>query len=147
MPESVKATYYSSKQLSIWLGIHQKDWAKELPIEFLQKLLEDSPIISKVRLIIFEFKQLMKEKEGDKLKNWCKAAIETGVESLKSFVNGINQDFQAVYQAFVSPWSSGQVEAAAAAGQVNRLKNIKRQMYGRAGFELLRRRVIITSQS
>ncbi len=142
MPESVKATYYSSKQLSIWLGIHQKDWAKELPIEFLQKLLEDSPIISKVRLIIFEFKQLMREKEGDKLQDWCKAAIETGVESLKSFVNGINQDFQAVYQAFVSPWSNGQVE-----GQVNRLKNIKRQMYGRAGFELLRRRVIITSQS
>ena len=43
-------------------------------------------------------------------------------------------------------WSNGPVEAAAAAGQVNRLKNIKRQMYGRVGFELLRKRVLITSQ-
>jgi transposase len=49
MPVSVKATYYSSKQLSIWLGIHQKDWTKDLPIDFLKKLLEDSPIINKVR--------------------------------------------------------------------------------------------------
>ena len=84
----------------------------------------------------------MKKKEGDKLQDWCKTAIETGVEYLKSFVNGINQDYQAFYQAFVSPWSNGQVD-----GQVNRLKNIKRQMYGRSGFELLRRRVVITSQS
>ncbi len=147
MPVSVKATYYSSKQLSIWLGIHQKDWTKDLPIDFLKKLLEDSPIINKVRLIIFgrrsaEFKRLMKEKEGDKLQDWCNTAVETGVESLKSFVSGtppdgINQDFQAVYQAFVSPWSNGQVE-----GQVNRLKNIKRQMYGRASFDLLRKRVV-----
>jgi transposase len=50
-------------------------------------------------------------------------------------------------QGFISSWSNGPVEAAAAAGQVNRLKNIKRQMYGKAGFELLRKRVVITSQS
>ena len=50
---------------------------------------------------------------------------------------GTSTNFQAVYQAFVSQWSNGQVE-----GQVNRLKNIKRQMYGRASFDLLRKRVI-----
>jgi len=50
-------------------------------------------------------------------------------------------------QGFISIWCNEPVEAAAAAGQVNRLKNIKRQMYGRAGFELLRKRVVITSQS
>ena len=63
-------------------------------------------------------------------------------ENIKGFAKGILNDFQAVYQSFISSWSNGPVE-----GQVNRLKNIKRQMYGRAGFELLRKRMVITSQS
>lgn len=139
MPVSVKATYYSSKQLSIWLGIHQEDWSGNIPIDFLKQLLEDAPIIKKVRHLVFEFKRLMKDKQGDKLQEWCNKATELGIESFQSFVNSINKDFQAIYQAFVSEWSNGQVE-----GQVNRLKNIKRQMYGRASFELLRKRVVST---
>lgn len=81
----------------------------------------------------------MKEKEGDKLAAWCHEVIND--ENIKGFARGILKDFEAVYQGFVSNWSNGPVE-----GQVNRLKNIKRQMYGRAGFELLRKRVVITSQ-
>ena len=83
----------------------------------------------------------MKEKEGDKLAAWCNEVINDKNENIKGFARGILRDFQAVYQGFVSNWSNGPVE-----GQVNRLKNIKRQMYGRAGFELLRKRVVITSQ-
>ena len=47
------------------------------------------------------------------------------------------QDLDAVRNALLLPWSNGQVE-----GQINRLKLIKRQMYGRAGFDLLRKRVL-----
>ena len=72
---------------------------------------------------------------------WCNEVINDENENIKGFARGILRDFQAVYQGFVSNWSNGPVE-----GQVNRLKNIKRQMYGRAGFELLRKRVVITSQ-
>ena len=88
----------------------------------------------------------MKEKEGYKLAAWCNEVINNENENIKGFARGILRDFQAVYQSFVSNWSNGPVEAAATAAQVNRLKNIKRQMYGRAGFELLRKRGIITSQ-
>ena len=56
---------------------------------------------------------------------------------LASFADGLKQDYKAVRAAFELDWSNGQVE-----GQVNRLKLIKRQMYGRAGFELLRTRVL-----
>jgi len=49
----------------------------------------------------------------------------------------LRSDYQAVQAALILPWSNGQVE-----GQVNRLKLIKRQMYGRAKFDLLRQRVI-----
>ena len=64
-------------------------------------------------------------------------ATATGIPALKSFVAGLRRDQSAVAAAFSSEWSSGQVE-----GQIHRLKLIKRQMYGRAGFALLRRRVL-----
>ena len=130
-----------SKQLSIWLSIFRKDWSEECPKAYLEKLLEDNPIIKKVRNTVLNFRRLMKEKQGDKLKGWCDDVINDENENIKGFARGVLKDYKAVYQGFVSNWSSGPVE-----GQVNRLKNIKRQMYGRAGYELLRKRVVITSQ-
>jgi len=59
------------------------------------------------------------------------------VPSLASLATGLQHDYAAVHAAFSLPWSNGQVE-----GQVNRLKCIKRQMYGRAKFDLLRLRVL-----
>jgi transposase len=56
---------------------------------------------------------------------------------LVRFGYGLQKDISAVAAAVDTSWSSGQVE-----GQINRLKTIKRQMYGRAGFELLRARVL-----
>jgi transposase len=141
LPEAAKIKYYSSKQLSIWLSIFRKDWSEECPKAYLEKLLEDNPIIKKVRNTVLNFRRLMKDKEGDKLKGWCDDVINDENENIKGFARGVLKDYNAVYQGFVSNWSNVPVE-----GQVNRLKNIKRQMYGRAGFELLRKRVVITSQ-
>ena len=56
---------------------------------------------------------------------------------MKNFASGLQQDYDAVKAAVSLKWSNGQVE-----GQVNRLKTIKRQMYGRVSFQLLRRRVL-----
>ena len=57
---------------------------------------------------------------------------------IRHFAVGLQQDEMAVKKALNSEWSNGQVE-----GQVNRLKTIKRQMYGRGSFKLLRRRVLL----
>jgi transposase len=73
------------------------------------------------------------------LKKWIDD-VATSTSGIKSFAKGLLSDFDAVNNAVVTPYSNGQVE-----GQVNRLKNIKRRMYGRAGFELLRRMVIFKS--
>jgi transposase len=56
---------------------------------------------------------------------------------LRRFAEGIRRDEAAVLAAVTQPWSNGPVE-----GHVNRLKTVKRQMYGRAGFILLRARVV-----
>jgi transposase len=59
---------------------------------------------------------------------------------LRGFSRSLHRDWQAVYAGFTVHWSSGPVE-----GNINRLKLIKRQMYGRGGFDLLRKRVLLAS--
>ncbi len=71
------------------------------------------------------------------LRDWLAKAQKSGISELAGFVRGILLDFKAVEAAFSNKWSNGQTE-----GLVNRLKFIKRQMYGRANFDLLRARVI-----
>lgn len=68
--------------------------------------------------------------------DWLAAVAESSCGELRSFAAGLRQDEAAVSAALTEPWSNGPVE-----GHVNRLKTIKRQMYGRAGFQLLRARV------
>ena len=77
---------------------------------------------------------MVKGKLPDPFDGWRR---EAEVRALSPFAAGIRRDEDAVRAALSEPWSSGQVE-----GQVNRLKAIKRTMYGRAGFELLRARVL-----
>ena len=99
LPEAAKVKYYSSKQLSIWLSTFRKDWSEELPRAYLAKLLEDNPIIKKVRGTVLNFRRLMKEKEGDKLAAWCNEVINDENENIKGFARGILRDFQAVYRS------------------------------------------------
>lgn len=73
----------------------------------------------------------------DQLNNWMQQALKSPYPELKSFVAGLRKDWDAVSAAFTVEWSNGMVE-----GQVNRLRLIKRQMYGRANFDLLRLRVL-----
>jgi transposase len=71
------------------------------------------------------------------LDDWLDKAKISAIGEIKSFARGLEQDKSAVQAAIKYDWSQGQVE-----GQVNRLKLIKRQMYGRAKFDLLKARVI-----
>ena len=68
---------------------------------------------------------------------WIETIRKDGPDVLRGFVQGLRRDYAAVKAALTVEWSNGQTE-----GQVNRLKLIKRQMYGRANFDLLRLRVL-----
>jgi hypothetical protein len=82
-PDLVKVKYYSSKQLSIWLGTFRKDWSDELPKDDLAKLINDNPFIRKVRNAVLNFKRFMKDKTGEKLVPWCKNIIDDEAEHIK----------------------------------------------------------------
>jgi transposase len=71
------------------------------------------------------------------VRRWMKQALNTGIHAMVRFVRTLKQDIEAVEAAVSQPWSNGLVE-----GQINRLKMLKRQMYGRGGTELLRARLL-----
>lgn len=87
-----------------------------------------------------DFGQMIRQRQVDKLDEWLQQAEESVVAEFQRFAASLRRDYQAVKAALTYKWSNGQVE-----GQVNRLKFIKRQGYGRANFDLLRRRVLGTS--
>ena len=72
-----------------------------------------------------------------KLEQWIDDAIHSGLVFLARFARVLRRDIDAVCNAIDLPWSNGQAE-----GQINRLKTIKRAMYGKAGPELLRARMM-----
>ena len=83
------------------------------------------------------FNQLVRERRGHQLEEWIKHAETCPFPEIRGFAAGLRSDFDAVRAGLTQPWSSGAVE-----GNVNRIKMIKRQMYGRAKLDLLRKRVL-----
>ncbi len=101
---------------------------------FLDKLLAEVPTLAEVRNLARGFAALVRKEGTGTLDGWLAAAAGT---PLGSFAEGLGKDLAAIRAALETPWSTSPVE-----GQISRLKTIKRTMYGRAGFSLLRSRVL-----
>jgi transposase len=84
-----------------------------------------------------EFTALIRKRSTGTLKDWLSRAEVSPCPEVRNFAEGIRRDESAVNAAVTTRWSNGPVE-----GHVNRLKTIKRQMYGRARFALLKARVV-----
>lgn len=106
---------------------------------FAEALCQQCPTLKVGVELAREFTRMVQNRGADSLDDWIERAHEGEVpRELTAFADGLLQDHAAVKAALTVKWSNGQVE-----GQINRLKMIKRQMYGRAAFELLRRRVLL----
>lgn len=103
----------------------------------LKELLARCPEPDAVAACVASFAEMMTDLDGHRLPAWLDQAQATGLPPLKSLVNGIRQDLDAVTAGLSMHWNSGRVE-----GNVNRIKRIKRDGYGRASFELLRLQVL-----
>lgn len=125
---------WRSPRQATWLLIKRSDELSEQDGRFVTALLECDTVIAAARESIRDFMRIVRERDHAKLDSWIKKANKT---ELGGFVDGIEQDRDIIDAALRLPWSNGPVE-----GHVNRLKAIKRQMYGRANFDLLRRRVL-----
>jgi len=106
----------------------------------LTQFCQLSPHGNDVYVLAQEFGRLVRARDAAALNAWLTAAEAAALPELVSFARGIRRDREAVEAMLTSRWSNGQTE-----GQVNRLKMIKRQMFGRAKFDLLRQRVLYVS--
>ncbi|MFB6273974.1 MAG: ISL3 family transposase [Salinibacter sp.] len=104
-------------------------------VEWMQR--EDEDVVQ-AQAFGKRFVQMLREHQDEALEPWLDEVAASGLPALKRFARGIRQYLAAVHNALRLSWSQGQVE-----GQINRLKLLKRQMYGRANFDLLRKRVLI----
>lgn len=105
--------------------------------EYLEKMCEISPRAMRLQKLGIEFQEIVKKRRGELFDAWIAKVRSSEIKELKSWANGLLMDENAVRNALSLEWSNGQTE-----GQVNRLKTIKRAMYGRANFDLLRARIL-----
>ena len=126
-----------SSQQASWLFVLPKEKLTAQQHRQLEQLCQASEDLSCAYELSQDFLRLLKERKAHELKAWISAATSSHVSELKGFAKSVQQDYAAISAACSLPWSQGQVE-----GQINRLKCLKRQMYGRARFDLLRLRVL-----
>ncbi len=120
-----------------WLLARQSDDLDEEQQARLKRLMETSTDVQQVHTLLQNFHIMLRDKHHERLDCWLEQANKSGIQELRSFALGIRRDYEAVKAAIMLPWSQGQTE-----GQVNKLKTVKRAMYGRAGFALLRQRLL-----
>jgi transposase len=105
--------------------------------EYLGRLCEADAALADAYRLTQDFAAMVGNLEGEKLDGWLQEAEACGAPAMRNFAAGLRKDLAAVRAGLVEEWSNGPVE-----GFVNKLKLIKRQGYGRAGFELLRARML-----
>jgi transposase len=103
----------------------------------LDVLKQRCPDFTAMRRLVLSFRTILRVGKVATLHRWLTRAHATNIHALQRFVRTVRQDVTAVEGAVTEPWSNGPVE-----GQINRLKMLRRQMYGRAGVAVLRARLL-----
>lgn len=111
---------------------------KQLDHEQVKNVFDKYPLFKKMHDLVWDFKKILLSKEKDSLPQWITEAENLALGELNTFINGIKKDIAAVQNAFTFSYSNGLAE-----GSVNKLKTIKRIMYGRCSFELLRKKLLL----
>jgi transposase len=105
--------------------------------EYLRRLCDADEALADTHRLTQEFAEMVRGLEGEDLDGWLKDAEESRSTAMRGFALGLRKDLDAVRAGLTEEWSNGCVE-----GFVHKLKLLKRQGYGRAGFELLRARML-----
>ena len=116
----------------------QQHQLREPDDEQLVQLMALHPDLAEAIELAQSFAFLVRHRQPDQLDPWLEQALKSQLSPFHRFAKRLREDYDAVKAGVTMPWSNGQTE-----GQINRLKMLKRQMYGRAGMELLSRRFLL----
>jgi transposase len=129
-----------SSRRATWLVLRRPEELSSHEKHMLDLLEQAHPQLKVACELAQVFAQMIRRRNAPALEPWLEETLTGGVPELRTFAAGIKRDQAAVLAALTHNWSQGQVE-----GQIHRLKLLKRQAYGRAGFDLLRHRVLARS--
>lgn len=133
---SVAGLSPTAKNVAALFMRHEEKLSKEQE-EYLKRVCEADEALADTRRLTQEFAEMVRRLEGEDLEGWLKDAEESRSTAMRSFALGLRKDLDAVRTGLTQEWSNGCVE-----GFIHKLKLLKRQGYGRAGFELLRARML-----
>jgi transposase len=122
-----------------WLVLRRETQRTEAETQQLDQLQAQQPEVGEAITLAQDFAQLVRQRQPDALDPWLQRATTSTQEALRRFAPGLQDDYAAVKAGVTLPWSNGPVE-----GHINRLKMLKRQMFGRARLDLLSRRFVLT---
>ena len=131
------ATRPRSPRQARWLLVKPADMVRPAQQAYLRHLGERCPALLVGQRLTVEFQRLVRERDHAALAPWLAAADASALPEFVEFAKGIARDRAAVEAALTTAWSNGQTEA-----RVLQLKAVRRQMRGRGGFALVRRRVV-----
>jgi transposase len=126
-----------SVRKAVWLFIREQTTLTPQEQEDLTFIRQASPTAEASYRLVQDFLTMVRKREGARLDTWIAAAQESAISELQSFVTGLLKDKDAVVAGLTLPYSNGPVEA-----QVQKLKLVKRSMFGRAKLPLLRQRLL-----
>jgi len=134
------ATLLAPRQLA-WLLVKDANNLDQVEQSMLNHIRQDAEVEMAYDLAQF-FQKMVRERVSTELDGWINQCLKSSITDLVNFATGLQRDHDCVFMALHEKWSNGQTE-----GQVTRLKLIKRKMYGRANFDLLRQRVLFSNTS
>ncbi|MEV6365241.1 transposase [Nocardia asteroides] len=137
-PGPIAAPPPTVREVTRWLTCHLDNLIEDDQPR-LKAVLERCPELRAAAEHVRVFGEMLTTLQGQHLPGWIAAVRADDLPGLTSFAIGLESDLDAVTAGLTMRWNSGPVE-----GRVNHIKMIKRQMFGRAGLPLLRKRVLLT---
>jgi transposase len=123
-----------------WLVLRRPEQRTPEEEHLLAQLITQDAEIADAITLAQDFAQLVRQRQSQHLDPWLARAAESPLVPLQRFAKGLRDDYDAVKSGVTLPWSNGPVE-----GHINRLKTLKRQMFGRASLDLLQRRFVLAA--
>jgi transposase len=120
-----------------WLVLRRERQRTEAEAQQLAQLRAQQAEVAEAVDLAEDFATLVRQRQPAQLDPWLQRATTSTLEALQRFAKGLYEDYEAVRAGVTVPWSTGPVE-----GHINRLKMLKRQMFGRAHLDLLSRRFV-----
>jgi transposase len=123
-----------------WLVLRPSEQSTDQDHRQLAQLTAQAPELAEAVALAQDFAALVRQRQPTHLGPWLVRAATSALPPFRRFARGLRADLAAIHAAVTLPWSQGPIE-----GQINRLKMLKRQMFGRARLDLLARRFLLAA--